>query len=144
MVLSKEPIMSKDDEPDPGAEPPEWSPENELDPVKLQAETLKMMRELMKILHKGPPAEPALPMMPPPAVIGGVGRRVSMPKPPTFDEKKAQFKKAWEATKEIAPDGHYAVQCEIFRMLAHHIEYALPDDFEEEAAVAEGPPPPPA
>ena len=76
-------------------------------------------------------------------MIGGRVARVSMPKPPTFDEKKAQYKKAWEATKEIAPDGHYAVQCEIFRMLAHHIEYAIPD-FEGDAAIVEGPTPPPA
>jgi hypothetical protein len=153
MVLSKEPIMSKDDEPDPGGELPDWTPEQEkeLDPVRLQRESLDLMKKFMAKMEKYEKGElpaPAAPLAPPAELVGqppmGVGRRISMPKPPTFDEKKAQFKKAWEATKEIAPDGHYAVQCEIFRMLAHHIEYALPDDFEGEAAIAEGPTPPPA
>ncbi len=127
--------MSQD--PDPPGTPPDWTPEQEreLDPARLQRESLTLMREFMDTFKKnkakaladlkGAAAESALAEVGPPG--DNVPGAFRMPPPPTFAQSKARYKKAWEATKEIAGDADPIVQCEIFRMLSHHVDFNADD-----------------
>lgn len=101
---------------------PDWDPDNEVDPAKVQREYMQFMKEMMADLKKAK-AEDRSYLGSKPAIGMGAVMAPPRPKPPTFEDKKAQVKKAWEATKEIAPDAHYAVQCNIFQILVNFIQY---------------------
>ena len=121
--------MSKDDEPNPGGELPEWDPSKEIDEDKVRREYLGVMKEMIDDYKKAKAEkERAALAPPPPAIVGGPIRRW---KPPTFEDVSARMKRAWEETKKIAPDAPPFVQAEIVRELARHIDVESVEESEE-------------
>jgi hypothetical protein len=100
---------------DDGPEGLPWDPKSEIDPIKLQAEAVEVMRELLAEQRKAKAARNAdLENLSPPVLLGPV---YTPPKPPTFEELSARLKKAWYETARIAPSAPPAVQLEIWRSL---------------------------
>lgn len=103
----------------------DWSPENEIDPAKVQREYLEVAKELIgemkaakekkQIEKEKIEREMQEEIVSIPGVIGGIG--IGRYKPPTFEEMSARMKRAWEETKRIAPDASDFVKAEILRTL---------------------------
>jgi hypothetical protein len=102
----------------------DWSPEDEVDPIKLAQEQLaigKRFMEKMEKIEKAEAEEKArreaykkeVNDAPPP------GFSAVPYKPPSPEQVSEVLKKAWEETKRIMPDAPEAVQMRAFETLMH-------------------------
>lgn len=95
----------------------EWSPEDDLDPVKIQKESLDLQKRFMEKIEKEEREKEE--------------RRNSekdhlrqvvpyeLPPAPTFEERSAVIVKAWTETKRIVPDAPDHVKAIVFQSLLY-------------------------
>jgi hypothetical protein len=100
-----------------------WSPEDEIDPAKIQKEYLEVAKDMIgqmkadKENRKKAEQEFQKQVQAMPPMIGVLGPY----KPPTPEEVSVKMKRAWEETKKIAPDAPDMVKLEIFRSMLHAV-----------------------
>jgi len=119
--------MAMDDDDKP------WDPKDELDPVKVQAEGITLMKRFMAKAEKQEKDEEDRKKREEeyaraPAALGRVH---SFPRTPTLAEVANRMKRAWDEVQRVGAGAPVEIQVEMFRMLA--------TSYTAESAAAEEP-----